>query len=310
VGGKRQPQESASEETKMIEERESGPAVTNAACGLTPEQLDQFQRDGYLVLPAVFSEDEIRRMRAEADRILELILNSSVALGRRSGRLDWRELADGTQIVRKIQPINDLSDYLAQVSNDPRLIQPMRQIMGHEPVLMEEKLNYKQPLPQRVEGVEIRPTDDRFPVHNDWAYYRAQSYPQDILSSAISMDDSTVESGPLHVWPGSHREHLEHDSVSLGLQVKPGLIDYEGGVDILAPAGSVMIFHALLVHNARPNTSGRPRRIMIYSHYPDRVDMGHDVRNGPTRVREQPYEQKYREKVARKAYTPTFSAPR
>jgi ectoine hydroxylase-related dioxygenase (phytanoyl-CoA dioxygenase family) len=288
---------------------EHGSSATNTAYSLAAEQLEQFQEDGYLVLPAAFGEDEIRRMRVEADRILELILNSSVALQRRSGRLDWRELADGTQIVRKIQPINDLSDYLAQVSNDPRLIQPMRQIMGHEPILMEEKLNYKQPLPQRVEGVEIRATDDRFPVHNDWAYYQAQDYPQDILSSAISMDDSTVESGPLHVWPGSHREHLEHDSVSLGLQVKPGLIDYEGGVDILAPAGSVMIFHALLVHNSRPNSSGRPRRIMIYSHYPDRVDMGHDVRNGPTRVREQPYEQQYRDMVARGELTPMFTAP-
>jgi ectoine hydroxylase-related dioxygenase (phytanoyl-CoA dioxygenase family) len=293
----------------MIEQRERGSSETSAAHGLTAEQLDQFQRDGYLVLPAAFSKDEIQRMQAEADCILELILNSSVALQRRSGRLDWRELADGSQIVRKIQPINDLSEYLAQVSNDPRLIQPMRQIMGHEPILMEEKLNYKQPLLQRVEGVEIRPTDDRFPVHNDWAYYQAQDYPQDILSSAISMDDSTVESGPLHVWPGSHREHREHDSVSLGLQVKPGLIDYEGGVDILAPAGSVMIFHALLVHNSRPNSSGRPRRIMIYSHYPDRVDMGHDARNGPTRVREQPYEQQYRDMVARGEFTPVFTAP-
>jgi ectoine hydroxylase-related dioxygenase (phytanoyl-CoA dioxygenase family) len=277
-------------------------------CGLSPDQREQFRREGYLVLPAVFDEEEVRRMRAEADRILELILNSSIALKRQSGRLDWRELSDGTQIARKIQPINDLSEYLAEVSNDPRLIEPMRQIMGHEPILMEEKLNYKQPLPQRIEGVEIRLIDDRFPIHNDWAYYRAQDYPQDILSSAISLDDSTVESGPIHVWPGSHREHLEHESVEIGLQVKPGMIDFSGGVDILAPAGSVMIFHALLVHNSRPNRSGRPRRIMIYSHYPDRVDMGHDVRNGPTRLREQPYEQQYREMVAQGQFTPTFVA--
>jgi ectoine hydroxylase-related dioxygenase (phytanoyl-CoA dioxygenase family) len=74
--------------------------------------------------------------------------------------------------------------------------------------------------------------------------------------------------------------------------------------------GSVMIFHALLVHDSRSNTSGRPRRIMIYSHYPDRVDMGHDVRNGPTRLREQPYEQQYQEMVARGELTPVFTAPR
>jgi ectoine hydroxylase-related dioxygenase (phytanoyl-CoA dioxygenase family) len=273
---------------------------------LTPAQLEQFQRDGYLVLPAAFDAEEVRRMQAEADRILELILNSSVALQRRSGRLDWRELPDGSQIVRKIQPINDLSEYLTEVANDPRLIIPMRQIMGHKPILMEEKLNYKQPLTGRIEGIEIRQIDDRFPVHNDWAYYRAQDYPQDTLSSAISLDESTVENGPLHVWPGSHREFLEHEAMENGLQVKPGLIDFDGGVDILAPAGSVMLFHALLVHNSRPNTSGRPRRIMIYSHYPARVDLGHDVRNGPGRRREQPYEQQYREMVARGEFVPVF----
>lgn len=276
---------------------------------LPPKRLDAFQREGYLVLPGVFTTEEVQRVRQEADRILELILNSSLALRRTSARLDWRELADGSQIVRKIQPINDLSPYLAELSNDPRLLQPMRQIMGHEPILMEEKLNYKQPLPRRVEGIPIRPLDDRFPIHNDWAYYQAQDYPQDILSSAISLDDCPPESGPIHVWPGSHVKHLEHEPVDIGLQVKPGLIDFEGGIDILAPAGSVMIFHALLVHNSRANASGRPRRIMIYSHYPDRVDMGHDVRNGPTRAHEQPYEARYREMVERGEFVPQFTAP-
>lgn len=284
--------------------------MTKEDCHLTEAQLDRFQRDGYLVLPAAFDAAEVRRMQAEADRILELILNSSIALQRRSGRLDWRELDDNAQIVRKIQPINDLSEYLAEVSHDPRLIAPMRQIMGHEPILMEEKLNYKQPLRERIEGIEIRRIDDRFPIHNDWAYYRAQDYPQDILSSAISLDESTVENGPLHVWPGSHRTYLEHESMENGLQVKPGLIDYDGGVDILAPPGSVMFFHALLVHNSRPNTSGAPRRIMIYSHYPARVDMGDDVRNGPARRREQPYEQQYRDMVARGEFAPAFRIAR
>jgi Phytanoyl-CoA dioxygenase (PhyH) len=284
--------------------------MTERDCHLTAAQLEQFQRDGCLVLPAAFDAEEVRRMQAEADRILELILNSSVALQRRSGRLDWRELVDGSQIVRKIQPINDLSEYLTEVSNDPRLIVPMRQIMGHDPVLMEEKLNYKQPLPARIEGIEIRRIDDRFPVHNDWAYYRAQDYPQDILSSAISLDESTVANGPLHVWPGSHRAFLEHESMEHGLQVKPGLIDFDGGVDILAPAGSVMFFHALLVHNSRPNTSGAPRRIMIYSHYPSRIQMGDDVRNGPGRRREQPYEQQYREMLARGEFAPVFQVAR
>jgi ectoine hydroxylase-related dioxygenase (phytanoyl-CoA dioxygenase family) len=275
-----------------------------SAFSIRKSQIAQFREEGYLILPALFDASEVEKMRSEADRILDLILNSSLANQRRSGRLAWGEQADGTQHAKKIQPINDLSEYFAQISQDERLIGPMRQIMGFEPILMEEKLNYKQPLTRHISGIEITHVDDHWSIHNDWAYYRSQNYPQDILSSALSLDESTIENGPLHVWPGSHHRHLEHHSVDIGLEVSPEEIDFNGGVDILAPPGTVMIFHALLVHNSRHNTTSQPRRLMIYSHYPNRVDMGNDVRNGPTRLREQPYEARYLEMVARGEYTP------
>ncbi|MFD1675237.1 phytanoyl-CoA dioxygenase family protein [Alicyclobacillus fodiniaquatilis] len=276
---------------------------------LSKQQLEQFEQDGFLVLESVFNEQEVNRMKEESDYILELIINSSLAHGRRSGRIDLNQLPDGTQHVRKIQPINDLSLYLSQVSADDRLLEPMRQIMQCEPILMEEKLNYKQPLPLPVEGLEFSQRDDRFPIHNDWAYFSAQDYPQDIMSSAISIDPCTVDNGPLHIWPGTHRTHLEHEPCEIGLQVKPGLVDPQGGVDVIVPPGSVMLFHTLLVHNSRPNTTDLPRRLMIYSHYPSRIDKGHDVRNGPTRLRESPWEEAYHRMKESGKYVDTFHAP-
>ena len=255
--------------------------------------IQYFQEHGYVAMERVFSDDEVQRMRKEADDILELILNSSNSLERQSGRLDLVRNEAGF-LVRKIQPINDLSLYLSQISADSRLLDPMRTLMNEEPILMEEKLNYKQPLPGLSFGFETKPRGtDRFPVHNDWAYYRAQNYPQGIISSAITLDDCPAESGPIRIWPGTHKSHLEHESVDIGLQVQPGLVDFEGGEDLLLPAGSVAFFSSLLVHNSRPNTSGKPRRMMIYSHYPASAKMGVDVRNGPTRLREAPYEWEY-----------------
>ncbi len=255
--------------------------------------IQYFQEHGYVAMESVFSDDEVQRMRKEADDILELILNSSNSLERQSGRLDLVRNEAGF-LVRKIQPINDLSLYLSQISADSRLLDPMRALMNEEPILMEEKLNYKQPLPGLSFGFETKPRGtDRFPVHNDWAYYRAQNYPQGIISSAITLDDCPAESGPIHIWPGTHKSHLEHESVDIGLQVQPGLVDFEGGEDLLLPAGSVAFFSSLLVHNSRPNISGKPRRMMIYSHYPASAKMGVDVRNGPTRLREAPYEWEY-----------------
>jgi ectoine hydroxylase-related dioxygenase (phytanoyl-CoA dioxygenase family) len=270
--------------------------------------IEHFQKHGYAAMERVFSDDEVRRMRKEADDILELILNSSNSLERQSGRLDLVRNEAGF-LVRKIQPINDLSLYLSQISADSRLLDPMRALMNEEPILMEEKLNYKQPLPGLSFGFETKPRDtDRFPVHNDWAYYRAQNYPQGIISSAITLDDCPAESGPIRIWPGTHKSHLEHESVDIGLQVQPGLVDFEGGEDLLLPAGSVAFFSSLLVHNSRPNISGKPRRMMIYSHYPASAKMGVDVRNGPTRLREAPYEWEYTRMKLRGEGRDVFSA--
>ena len=270
--------------------------------------IQYFQEHGYVAMERVFSDDEVQRMRKEADDILELILNSSNSLERQSGRLDLVRNEAGF-LVRKIQPINDLSLYLSQISADSRLLDPMRALMNEEPILMEEKLNYKQPLPGLSFGFETKPRDtDRFPVHNDWAYYRAQNYPQGIISSAITLDDCPAEAGPIHIWPGTHKSHLEHESVDIGLQVQPGLVDFEGGEDLLLPAGSVAFFSSLLVHNSRPNISGKPRRMMIYSHYPASAKMGVDVRNGPTRLREAPYEWEYTRMKLRGEGRDVFSA--
>jgi hypothetical protein len=94
-----------------------------------------------------------------------------------------------------------------------------------------------------------------------------------------------------------------------GLQVLPGLIDHDGGMYMLAPAGSFMIFSVLVVHNSRPNTSGRPRRLMIYSHYPASFDMPFDVRNSPSRLSESPYEREYMRAKQRGEFEDIFQAP-
>ena len=213
-------------------------------------------------------------------------------------------IAEVTLRLRQAEGVFIPSLYLWQVA-----YQLLRQIMGEEPVLMEEKLNGKQPLTKKIDGLPIKEMDDFFPVHNDWAYYAAQNYPQSVLSSALLLDDCTTANGPLRIWPGSHKKHLEHEMVANGLEVRADLIDHQGGIDMLAPAGSFMIFHVLVVHNSRPNTSGKPRRLMIYSHYPESFKMPFDVRNSPTRLREAPWEREYMRAKERGDYQDTFQAP-
>lgn len=272
---------------------------------LDPEQTDAFDRDGYLVMPGVFDAAEVAAMRTDADFILELIVNSSLANGRQSRRLDIRRQRDGTMIVRKIQPIVDLALALARFSADQRLLGPMSELMGDEPVLMEEKLNYKQPVPSMV-AFRVPADDDRFPIHNDWAYYKVNGYPQGIVSSALAIDECHEGNGPIRVFPGTHKRHIDHLRVRNGLEVPPGTVDPHRSVAVLAPPGSVMFFHSCLIHTSSPNDSGAPRRVMIYSHFPKTAALGFDIRNGPNRLNESPWEWRYQRMKAAGEFVDSF----
>ena len=58
-------------------------------------------------------------------------------------------------------------------------------------------------------------------------------------------------------------------------------------------AGSIMHFSILTVHNSHPNFTDEPRRLMIYTHHPESWVGAADMRNGPSRLREAPYEREY-----------------
>jgi len=262
----------------------------------------RFKADGYVVLPAVFTADEVNQMRAEADFILDLIVNSSLYHQRQSRRLDIRRNNAG-MVVRKIQPIIDLSLSLSRFSRDDRLLDAMRMLMDDEPVLMEEKLNYKQPVPV-MDFFQVPEDDDRFPIHSDYAYYRHNGYPDSIISSAVTMDQCHRDNGTILVFPGTHQCDIEHERVRNGLAVPLGTVDLSEAVALEIPAGSVVLFHSMLLHTSLPNETDAPRRLMIYSHYPKSADMGIDIRNGPMRLVESPWELGYL-----RDRTPDWEAP-
>ncbi len=275
---------------------------------ISDDDARAFAENGYLVLPGRFSPAEVAGMRREADLVLELLVNSSIAHGRTSGRLNMCWGANGEQIVRRVQPINDLSLLFTRVAEDQRLLRPLERMLGERPALMEEKIVYKQPLPRPVEGLDCETHDDRFAVHSDWAYYKDQAYPSELISTAVCLDDCTKEAGPLRVWAGSHTKDYEHERTPVGRQVLPHLLDLNGGEDVLAEAGSLVFWHSMLIHSSRHNEARRPRRLMIFSHVRETAKPV-DRRNGPMRLKEAPYEWEYMRQRERGEARYTFKAP-
>lgn len=263
--------------------------------GLTSEQRAHYDELGYVVLPGVFNKREVAQMAAEADRLAQWQVAISLALGAPTPRLDVQR-RDHQVVLRKIQPVNDVSPVFTMYSNDERLLRPLRELLGCEPLLMEEKLNYKQVLPGNPDVVTGTDEDDSFPFHTDLAYYWLDGYPPETVSSAISIDETTAANGPIQVVPCSHKREwplregwppIVADDALRGVETVP----------LLAPAGSLFLFNSALVHASSANRTCRPRRVMIFSHYPETHPIEYDKRNRPLREAGQAAEDRYEELV-------------
>jgi ectoine hydroxylase-related dioxygenase (phytanoyl-CoA dioxygenase family) len=272
--------------------------------GLTEEQRARYWDDGFLVLPAVFNKREVTQMAGESSRLAQWQVSISLALGAPTPRLDVRR-RNGQVLLRTIQPVNDVSPVFTKYSIDERLLRPLYDLLGCEPVLMEEKLNFKQVLPGNPEVVTGDGLDDSYPFHTDLAYFWLDGYPPETLSSAITIDATTEDNGPICVVPGSHRREWPFREGWPPVLADGAVADDEV-VPLVAPPGSVFIFHSALVHSSSPNRSDTPRRLMIFSHYPCTHPAEADKRNRELRLAGQAAEDRYEELVYSGAPVPEY----
>jgi len=287
------------------------------AAPITADRVEQFREEGYVFLPE-YLDDAVERLSDEADRIVELAVNSSFANDRQSGRLDLTEDDAGEQTIRQINPSLDLSRAFKRLAVG-ELADLLRPLVDDDPVSIDRtaQINPKMPLPEPL-PLEAGRESDRYPVHADWPYYEGR-FPPGIVTSIVFLDDCEADSGPLQVWPGSHTADYDHERVEgLGLEVPPDRIDHDAGEPVLGPAGSVLLFDARLVHSSEPNTSGRPRRLAIYGHAPER-NVESDIRDGsarpeadsgyPSELVESTYEGEYHRKKRRGEFEDRFAVP-
>lgn len=270
---------------------------------LSAEQRDAYEREGYVVVPGALGDGDVAALRRECDRLVELTVDLSLALGELSPRLDVQRRGEAV-MLRKIQPVADVSPVFASLAQDPRVVGPVGELLGTAPLLMEEKLNDKRQLPGTL-AIDAGSEGESFPFHTDLAYFWLDGYPRETLSVAVGIDDSTPENGCLRVVPGSHHRDWPIQEGWPPILVE-GAVDDAEVVDVVAPAGSVAIFHSALVHASQENRSGRPRRLVILSYYPETVEVEPDKRNRPLREAAQATERRYADLVASGAWTPTF----
>ena len=223
---------------------------------LTPTQIQQFQREGFLKGSRVLTDDEVETLRAETLRVIDDFQKGvqrerqPVRVANLSGKAD----APVWQIVN----IWEGSEAFERLVHNPAVIEEVAQLMqtemgAREIRLFHDQIQYK---PASIGGVNM--------WHQDSPYWPILQ-PKDVqLTAWVALDDADAENGCMSMVPGSHRWG-DRIGVLHSLPNFEGMVDeFEGHqVEVrLCPVekGAVHFHHPLTWHGSQANTSGRPRR--------------------------------------------------
>jgi ectoine hydroxylase len=217
--------------------------------GLSPEQLQEFDEQGYLFLPGCFSDEEIAVLREEADAIYA------------SDREQvWREKTGAPRTAFAAHTYNEAFRLLGA---HPRLVRPVEQLLGEQVYMHQFKINAK----AAFEGEVWQWHQD----YGTWA--RDDGMPEArAMNIAVFLDEVMAINGPLMFIPKSHKAGVLEAGHDLATTSYPlwtldkatvTRLAEEGG--IVAPTGrpgSVLMFHGNLVHASPPNITPYGRKIV------------------------------------------------
>ncbi len=213
---------------------------------LTDEQARRFQEDGYLMVPGLFSKEEMALMMtvAKADQAL-----AAEAVGR----------LDAQGGVSKLSLRNDLHDDIySAVVRSRRIVDGMERLLGGEVYHYHHKMMIKEPF---VGGA--------WEWHQDYGYWYHNGclYP-DMASCMVAVDRATKENGCLQVLKGSHlMGRVDHgvtgDQTGADMERVSHAIERLELVHCEMEPGTGLFFHSNLLHCSAPNNSPHPRWAFI-----------------------------------------------
>ena len=245
--------------------------------GLTPQQLDFYREQGYLLVEDALDPAVFDLLRAEVEETIDTFARQALADGRIAEphedepferrlhllavQLDdpWPLLALARGKVR--------SPGMFRVYACEALLDMVESVIGPE-ILAHPQFNIRAKRPGVDEGV--------VPWHQDLGYLEPSAAETFMVNFWIPLVDATLENGCLEVIAGSHRSELIEHTGGMGPAGNfKGVVDEElpPGERVPCPvrAGGVLLIQHTTMHRSQPNLSDHIRWSLDlrYSH-PDR----------------------------------------
>jgi phytanoyl-CoA hydroxylase len=218
--------------------------------GLEPEQVEFYRSSGYVLAERVFSAEEAAYLRAEAQALMQRLLETGVAGTSFQG---WGSAAKVTDLPRELLHCHNVqfhSAAFARLIVDPRFTDRVADLIGPNVQLHHTKLFIKPP----EKGAP-------FPMHQDYPYFPHEKHT--MMAAILHFDDAPLEKGCVRVVPGSHKlgplDHLKEGGHHLPVEQYP----VSEAVPIPAKAGDVLFFTYMTIHGSGVNASEDARTTLL-----------------------------------------------
>lgn len=220
-------------------------AVTDKKLTLTQEQINQYHALGFLIVPGMFSAEELKPLQDACENDPAL----------------WEEETEyvySNQKTNRVMIYHTLSDsFLGAMPRLERMVDSAESILGEECYHWHSKLVRKEP---HSEGVV-----EWHQGYGSWYHYGCL-FPT-TLTTAIAITDNTRENGCMQVIEKSHlMGRFNHQRIGSTDGAEPERVQKAlerlNVVDCEMKAGDALLFHANTLHASIPNTSDKTRVIL------------------------------------------------
>ena len=198
---------------------------------LSPDEIEQYHRNGIVFPLRVFSEDEAALFRAEFESTARDCENPA---------------------LRRFDGLHLFFDWAYRIASDDRLLNAVEGILGNDILIDATLVLYKPP------GDSSYVSWHQDSVYSDWHLSAA-------TSAWIALSPSNRESGCMRVIPGSHQLGLlnhanvpdESNLLKRGERVQ--IADESNALDVVLRPGELSFHQSTIVHGSNPNRSLEPR---------------------------------------------------
>ena len=237
---------------------------------LAPDQIETFNRDGYLVLPDVLPLELLTRIRAEYSDLLQGLIKDwgldhmaaesfeTQLIAAYEAGYDWFQPLDISLPGDRIQADTPMhfGPAVFDMVRAPQILDIVDSLLGPE-----IESNPIQHVRIKPPARTLRETEARAHITStDWHQDRAVGHQDadetNMVTVWLAITDATIENGCLQVKPFAGTQDMLPHCPQRQTAIASGYIDENDAVSLPVPAGGIVLLHPLVPHASRANISG------------------------------------------------------